>query len=296
MTFKVAVVQETPAFFDNRKSLKIVDDHLRDLAKENVQLVMFPESFLPGYPRDLDFGMQVGSRSERGRNLWLQYWKHSISCKDDNAKALATMAEKYQLFLAIGVTEKEEKSRSLYCSLLVFSPEGKLIYRHRKIKPTGMERVVWGEGDGSDISAADSQLGKLGGLICWENYMPEARLKLYRSGLDIYLAPTADARPTWTATMQHIAFESRCFVLSSNQYFTRSDYPEGLTEYLVPGAENIICRGGSCIVSPYGALMQGPLFDKKGVLIATIDHDELIRSRLDFDPSGHYSRPDILDQ
>lgn len=293
-TFRAAVVQETPVFFDVSSSLDIVRDHLKELHKNEVRLVLFPESFLPGYPRGMTFGANVGSRSEPGRELWMKYWHQSIQVDDETSRTLGQLAKEYEMYLVMGVTEKDDTNQSLYCSLFYYGPDGKLIGRHRKIKPTGTERVIWAEGDGTSLTSIKTQLGRIGGLICWENYMPEARMAVYRSGIDIYLAPTADARDTWTATMRHIACESRCYVLSANQYFESSHYPDDLTKHMDPSLTGVICRGGSMIVSPYGEIIGGPLYNKAGVLTVDIDMDEIIKSRMDFDPIGHYSRPDIF--
>ena len=173
----------------------------------NVKLALFPESYLPGYPRGMSFGAVVGSRSDLGREMWQQYWKNSVQCEDSTFKRISQLAEENKMFLIVGVTERDLTHSSLYCSLLFFAPDGSLIGKHRKIKPTGTERLIWAEGDGQSVTTYQTSIGRLGGLICWENMMPTARMALYQSGVDLYLAPTADARPSWTASMQHIACE-----------------------------------------------------------------------------------------
>jgi nitrilase len=184
---------------------------------------------------------------------------------------------------------------TLYCTLLYFGPDGSLLGKHRKLKPTASERLIWGEGDGSILTVLDTPWGRMGGLICWENYMPLARMALYTQGVDIYLAPTADARETWLASMRHIACEGRCFVLGCNQYVTRAMYPADLeTLEELEAQPEVMCRGGSLIVSPMGEVLAGPLFDQEGILTAELDLGEVVRGRFDFDVVGHYARPDVF--
>jgi nitrilase len=178
--------------------------------------------------------------------------------------------------------------------MLYISPDSGLLGVHRKIKPTGTERIVWAEGDASSLVTFDTRVGRLGGLICWENYMPLARLSMYRKGVQVYLAPTADARPEWVDSLKHIALEGRCFVIGCNQYFTRSMYPESYRALVADESEEI-CPGGSVIISPLGKVLEGPLWNKAGALVCTLDLDEVAESRLDFDPVGHYSRNDIFE-
>jgi len=190
--FNIAVVQAAPIFFDKKRTLEKVADLTSEVAKSNAKLVLFPETFIPCYPRGLSFGTVVGSRTSEGRQLWRRYWENSMEIPSDESEYLGSLAKAYQIYLAIGVTERERGT--LYCSLLIFAPNGKLIAKHRKIKPTAAERIIWGEGDGTSLIAHPTDLGKMGGLICWENYMPLARMALYQQGIQIYLAPTADQR------------------------------------------------------------------------------------------------------
>jgi nitrilase len=190
----------------------------------------------------------------------------------------------------------EQEGGTLYCTTLYFGPDGDLRGKHRKLKPTGSERLIWGEGDGSTLTTIETEFGVVGGLTCWENYMPLARMAMYQQGVDIYLAPTADARDTWQATLRHIACEGRCFVLGCNQFVTKSMYPTDL-----PGIEElenqpeVMCRGGSAIISPLGEVLAGPLYGEEGILYAELDMEEVARSKFDFDVVGHYARPDVFD-
>lgn len=293
MKTKVAVVQATPALFDKNRTLNIVADWTEKAAQEGAQLVLFPEAFIPCYPRGLSFGAVVGSRKAEGREHWLKYNSESVVVPSTDTERLAQIAKEHQVYLIIGIIEKDQTS-SLYCTMLYFSPDGKLMGKHRKLKPTGSERIIWGEGDGSDLHVFDTPFGKLGGLICWENYMPLARFALYQQNIQIYLAPTADHRESWTASMQHIACEGRCFVLGCNQYVEKSDYPEAFQAEITDQSD-IMSKGGSVIVDPLGNIIAGPLWDQEGILFADIDVEDTVRGKLDFDATGHYNRPDVFE-
>ena len=207
---------------------------------------------------------------------------------------LGEAARQANVVLGVGVTERDKGS--LYCTLVYFGPDGRLLGKHRKLKPTASERLIWGEDDGSTITAVQTSLGCVGGLICWENYMPLARMAMYQKGVQIYLAPTADSRDNWQATMRHIALEGRCFVLGCNQFVTRDMYPTDLPGYEELASQpEVMCRGGSVIISPLGDVLAGPLFDKEGILTAELDMAEVVRGKFDFDAAGHYNRPDIFE-
>ncbi len=292
MKIQVTLIQDSSIFFNKEESLKklkkLVTEHAHDS-----DLILFPESFIPGYPRGFSFGTQVGSRSKEGRNLYQDYYQNSIDLDSREANELEKLARETHTYLVIGITEKNSINGSLYCSMMYLSPTKGLLGVHRKIKPTGQERVVWSEAGGESLVSFNSRIGRLGGLICWENYMPLARQAMYNKGVQIYLAPTADFRNTWIPTLQHIALEGRCFVLGCNQYFTKSMYPDKYKNQCMIENEEI-CPGGSVIISPLGEIISGPLFDTSGAVKATIDLDEIVKSKLDFDPAGHYTRPDIF--
>ena len=293
MKVKVAVVQESPVFFDKEKTIRKMETLVKELAGKKCRLIVFPESFIPGYPRGFTFGATIGSRSEEGRELYCEYYKNSIDLESDDLKRLETLAKESNVYLVVGATEKQNLTGSLFCSMLFISPQKGLLGVHRKIKPTGTERLVWSEAGGESLVSFQTKIGKLGGLICWENYMPLARMSMYRKGVEIYIAPTADSRKEWTSTMQHIALEGRCFVLGCNQFFTKSMYPEKYQHIVKDEPENM-CPGGSIIVSPMGKIIEGPLFNSAGALISEIDLDEVSKSKFDFDAIGHYSRDDIF--
>lgn len=293
MKTKVCLIQDSPVFFDKTKTLEKVEVLTKKYAQEGCELIVFPESFVPGYPRGFDFGATIGSRTPEGRALYNEYHQHSFDTESDDLKKMEQLAKSQNVYLILGVTEKEDNSGSLYCSMLYISPKDGLLGVHRKIKPTGTERIVWAEAAGEHLTTFHTKIGKLGGLICWENYMPLARMAMYNKGVEIYVAPTADARKEWTATMVHIALEGRCFVLGCNQYFTKEMIPEKY-QNLVINEPDVMSAGGSVIVSPLGEIIAGPLFNKSGALIAQLDLDAIKESKLDFDVIGHYARNDIF--
>jgi nitrilase len=290
---KVGVVQATPALFDIAKTVEIIISWIEHGAKEGCELLLFPESFIPCYPRGLSFDAVIGRRTDKSRDQWLDYWENSIETTSKYIQVIGEAIKKANLFVALGVTEKESVGGSLHCALLYFDNQGNLIGKHRKLKPTGLERYIWAESDGSTLVSFDTKIGKIGGLICWENYMPLARMSMYQQGVEIYLAPTADSRAAWQNTMQHIALEGRCFVLAANQFVKKSDYPERYLADLKDEPE-IMCSGGSVIISPMGDILAGPLWNKEGLLVADLDFSILAKSKLDFDVVGHYSRKDVF--
>lgn len=295
MKVKVCAVQDSPVFFDKEKTIDKVEMLVSKYTQENngLDLIVFPESFIPGYPRGFDFGANVGRRTTEGRKLYAEYYKNSVDIESQDLTRLEKIARNYHVYLTIGITEKKHENGSLYCSVLFISPEKGLLGVHRKIKPTGTERVIWAEAGGESLVTFDTRIGRMGALICWENYMPLARMALYQQGVQIYLAPTADSRGSWIATMQHVALEGRCFVIGCNQYFTKPMYPEGFQSFVISEKENL-CPGASVIVSPLGKIIAGPLVDRAGALVAELDLDEIPMSKLDFDVTGHYARNDIF--
>lgn len=296
-TVPVAVVQAAPVLFDRRATLEKALHLIQESASNGAQLVLFPEAFIPAYPRGLSFGTVVGHRKPHGRDLWQIYWENCVDVPGPETRRLGKAAQEAGIFLAMGVVERDARfsKGTLYCTTLYFGPDGSLLGKHRKLKPTASERLIWGEGDGSTLTVLDTEFGKIGGLICWENYMPLARMAMYAKGVEIYLAPTADSRDTWQATLHHIACEGRCFVVGCNQFVTKDMYPSDL-----PGIEElndqpeIMCRGGSAIVSPLGDVIAGPLYDQEGILYADLEMSEVARGKFDFDVVGHYARPDVF--
>jgi len=293
--FIAAVVQTSPVFFNKAQTVEKIQGLIGEASRQKSSLILFPEVIIPGYPRGLIFGTTVGSRSAEGREMFLRYWENAIVVPGPETDLLARSAKEAKAYVVVGVTEKDKVSDTLYCTLLYFSPEGKLVHKHRKLKPTAAERILWGEGDGSDLQVLDTPIGKLGGLICWENYMPLARTALYQQGIEIYMALTADCRATWQSSIEHIACEGRCFVLGCNQLMTAELYPDDMKAQLLQPPSLITSSGGSCIISPFGKPLAGPLYDKEGILTAEIDHREIIKAKMDFDVIGHYARPDVFE-
>jgi nitrilase len=287
----VAVVQAAPVAFDVERTLQKVGDLASDARRLGARLTLFPEAFVPAYPRGLDFGASVGERSVEGREQFRRCWESAMDVPGSRVDALGRVARQNDTHLVIGVIERG--GGTLYCTVLFFGPDGRYLGKHRKLMPTGSERLVWGFGDGSTLPVFDTPVGRVGAVICWENYMPLLRAAMYAKGIEIYCAPTADGRDTWLPTMQHVAMEGRCFVLSANQFARRSDYPPDYpTGHAAPST--VLSRGGSCIIGPLGQVIAGPDFGGENILAAELDRAELARARLDFDAVGHYARPDVF--
>jgi len=295
----VAVVQAAPVLFDREATVEKVVEGTAAAAERGARLVLFPEAYVGGYPWGLKFGTAVGGRSPAGRRMWERYWSSAVEIPGPATERMGEAAREAGLHLAVGVVERDtaHSGGTLFCTLLYFGPDGRVLGKHRKLKPTAAERLIWGEGDGSTMPVFETPAGRTGGLICWENYMPLARMAMYGKGVEVYLAPTADARPRWQSTLQHIALEGRCFVLGCNQYVTREMYPDDLEDEIraeLEGWPEVLCRGGSAIYAPLGECLAGPLFDGEGILTAELDPGEVARGKFDFDAAGHYARPDVF--
>jgi nitrilase len=294
---RAAVVQPAAIPFDSHASIEHVARRTREAGGDGADLVVFPEAYVGGYPWGLTFGAPVGSRTPEGRRLWERYRANAIAVPGPDTERLGEAAREARVHLAVGVVERDTSysGGTLYCTLLYFGPDGALLGTHRKLKPTAAERVIWGEGDGSTLTVVDTALGRVGGLICWENYMPLARMAMYARGVEIYLAPTADSRDGWQATLRHIALEGRCFVLGANQFATRAHYPADLAA----GGDletlpEVLSRGGSAIYGPLGECLAGPLWGEEGIVTAELELGEVARGKFDFDVTGHYARPDVF--
>ena len=289
---KTAVIQAAPILFNREATIEKACRLIREAGESGCQLILLPEAFVPAYPRGFSFGMVVGSRKPEGRLLWQRYWENGVDIPSSATEALGAAAREANAIVSIGVIERD--GGTLYCTQLYFDAQGNIMGKHRKLKPTGAERLVWGEGQ-VPPPVFKTELGNIGGLTCWENYMPLARLSLYQQGVELYLAPTADSRDTWQATMRHIACEGRCFVLGCNQFVTKAMYPADLPCYEeLADLPAVMSRGGSVIVSPLGNVVAGPLWDEEGMITAVLDLNDIPRSKLDFDAVGHYARPDIF--
>jgi nitrilase len=290
--FTAAVVQTASVAFNPDATVDKVDAFTKQAADKGAKLVVFPEAFVGGYPKGLDFGARVGGRTEAGRDAFRVYYDGAIDVPGIHTKRMGEIAANHGVHLVMGVIERD--GGTLYCTVLFFGPDGALQGKHRKLMPTAAERLIWGFGDGSTLPAFDTPLGKVGAVICWENYMPMLRMTMYAKGVSLYCAPTADTRETWLPTMRHIALEGRCFVFSACQFARRSDYPADYPIDGDPAPDTVLMRGGSFIVDPLGELLTERVFDRDAVLTAEIDLGEVARGKYDFDVVGHYSRPDVF--
>jgi nitrilase len=290
--FLAACVQATPVDFDLGRTLERVRALATEAADIGANVVLFPEDFIGGYPRGVSFGAVAGSRTPEGRDQFQSYHAAAVDVPGPVIDILSKIAKENGVYLVIGVIERARGT--LYCAIVFLDPVGAFLGKHRKLVPTAMERLVWGYGDGSTMPVFDSRVGRLGAVICWENYMPLMRMAMYGQGIQLYCAPTADQRPIWVTSMQHIAAEGRCFVLSANQFARRCDYPAAYVSNMPDDPQAIVCRGGACIVNPFGELLAGPLWDREGILTAEVDLREIPKAQYDFDPVGHYSRPDVF--
>lgn len=289
---RAAVVQDAPIAFQTEATVAKTVALIEAAAAQGAQVVVFPEAFIGGYPKGVDFGARVGMRSPEGRQTFQRYWESAIEVPGPVTQTLGEVARAHQLHLVIGVIERE--GGTLYCTVLFFGDDGRLLGKHRKTMPTAMERLIWGFGDGSTLTVVPTPVGKLGAVICWENYMPLLRMSMYAQGVQLYCAPTVDDRETWLPTMRHIALEGRCFVLSSCQFARRADFPSDYAPIQGDSPETVLIRGGSCIISPLGQVLAGPVFDQPTILTAALDLGEIVRGKYDLDVVGHYARPDLF--
>lgn len=295
---RAAIVQGSPVLFDKKATTEKCVEYIREAGKEGAELIVFPESFIPCYPLGMTFGFTIGQREESGRQDWKVYYDNSVVVPGEETQLLGEAAKEAGAYVSIGITERDDTNCSLYCTNLIFSPQGEIVAHHRKIKPTGAERFIWADGHDPDkhFPITDTKWGKMGTLICWENYMPLARVVLYERGVALYLAPNTNNNSEWHDTIKHIAIEGHCYVFHANPYVTKDMYPEGFhcpEEYAK--LPEVPLTGGSCIVDPYGHYVDEPVWEKETIIYADIDPNEVARSRMEFDACGHYSRPDLLE-
>ena len=262
-----------------------------EIQRSGAQLVVMPEALLGGYPKGESFGTQLGYRLPEGREAFARYFANAIDVPGVETKALAGLSARTGASLVLGVIERS--GSTLYCTVLYFEPSSGLVAKHRKLMPTGTERLIWGKGDGSTLPVIDAAVGRIGGAVCWENMMPLLRTAMYAKGVQVWCAPTVDEREMWQVSMRHIAHEGRCFVVSACQVQAS---PQALgVEVANWPAERPLIAGGSVIVGPMGDILAGPLLGEAGLLTAQIDTDDLVRARYDYDVVGHYARPDIFE-
>lgn len=290
--FKAAVVQSAAVAFDNQQTVLRMKELASQARDQGATLVVFPEAMLGTYPKGSTFGAYVGGRSEQGRDEFLRYHRNAVDIPGPYIEELAELARGLGIYLVTGVIERA--GGTLYCTVVFFDNKGQFLGKHRKLMPTGSERTIWGFGDGSTLPVYATDLGRIGAVICWENYMPLLRTAMYSKNIELYCAPTLASTDTWPSSMQHIAIEGRCFVLSANQYATIEDYPPGYVNAASDDPKEPLTRGGSCIVDPFGNFLAGPNFEGVGVLVAEIDLGHVVRGKYDLDVVGHYARPDVF--
>lgn len=291
-TFTAAVVQAASLPSDPQGSAVKAAGLIHEAAAKGARLIVFPEAFLGGYPKGASFGTPVGLRRPEGREDFRRYHASAIELDGPEVAALAKATAETGVFVVIGVIERE--GGTVYCTALFLDGEKGLVAKHRKLMPTGAERLIWGFGDGSTLPVVETSLGRIGAVICWENYMPMLRMAMYDQGITLYCAPTADDRDTWAGSMRHIALEGRCFVLSACQYITRGAYPADFDCALGDDPDTVLMRGGSMIVAPLGEVRAGPDFSGETILYAQLDPADVVRGKYDFDVTGHYARPDVF--
>jgi nitrilase len=291
----VACIQAEPVVLDRDATVGKLERIAAEAAGAGAQLLVFPEAFIPAYPSSVWARALAGWAQAGAKEAFARLARESVEVPGPAADRIGAAARAHGVWIVTGVTEVDPRRPStLYNTLLYHDPDGRLVEKHRKLVPTNHERLVWGPGDGGGLRALETPIGRLGGLICWENYMPLARFALYESGVEIYVASTADDGDAWQATLVHIARESRSFVVAPSHFQRSSAYPDDFPLRELIADQDIIGRGGSAILGPDGAYLAGPLYDEEGILYAELDPDRLWQERQRFDPAGHYHRPDVL--
>ena len=294
---KVACVQAEPVVLDRAATIDKLARLTEEASRAGAKLVVFPETYIAVYPSSRWARALAGWADPRAKAAFAALAREAVAVPGPDELRLGEVARDNGVWLVTGVNEVDpERPGTIYNSLLYHSPDGMLALHHRKLVPTNHERLVWGPGDGRGLRAIPTELGRIGGLVCWENYMPLARFSLYESGVEIYVASTADDGDAWQATLVHIARESRSFVISPCHFQRASSYPDDfpLRDELHDG-EELVGRGGSAILGPDGSYLAGPLYGEEGILYAELEPERLYEERQRFDAAGHYNRPDVFE-
>src|SRR5579864_3924654 len=292
---KVACVQAEPVILDREKTLDRLEQLAAEAAGNGAELVVFPETFVPVYPTSRWAKAFAGWQNDGAKQVFAQIAQNAVAVGSPAERRLGATAKELGIWLVTGVNEVEpERPGTIYNALLYHAPDGSLALQHRKLVPTNHERLVWGQGDGRGLHAVATPFGRLGGLICWENYMPLARFALYESGVEIYIASTADDGDAWQSTLVHIARESRAYVIAPCHFQRSSAYPDDFPLASELDGDALLGRGGSAILAPDGSYLAGPAYGEETILYADLDPAMLLAERQRFDPVGHYSRPDVL--
>jgi len=291
----VACVQAEPVILDRERTLDKLEGLAAEATGKGAELVVFPETFVPVYPSSSWAKAFAGWQDTGAKETFARIAQNSIAVGSPAEQRLAACARELGIWLVTGVNEVEpERPGTIYNALLYHAPDGSLALHHRKLVPTNHERLIWGQGDGRGLDAVETGFGRVGGLICWENYMPLARFALYEAGVEIYVASTADDGDAWQSTLVHIARESRSYVVSPSAFQRATSYPDDFPLASELEGVDVIGRGGSAILAPDGSYLAGPLYDEEGILYAELDPSRLLAERQRFDPVGHYHRPDVL--
>lgn len=290
----IAAVQAAPLLFDLAETLSRFEHWLSAAKTAGADLVVFPETFLGGYPKGVDFGARIGSRNAEGRELFRLYYENAFARDGEAFGKVRAMVKEAGINVVVGLVE--QVGDTLHCSAATLDRAGEIVGWRRKLQPTAMERIIWGMGDGATLNVADTDIGRVSVCICWENYMTLLRAHMFQQRTQIYTAPTVDDRPVWVPSMQMIALEGRCFVASACQYMTRGDVADGVDYHALQGdtSETVLINGGSVIVSPMGEIIAAPVYGESRLVIADIDMDDIPRGKFDMDSAGHYARPDIF--
>jgi nitrilase len=292
--FRVAVAQLSPVFLDRDATVERACAAIAEAARNGARLVVFPEAFVPGYP--LWIWSIAAGETHKLRALYAELLAQAVTIGDDATKRLCAAARESAVHVAIGINERnaESSGTSLYNSLLYIGDSGEVLGVHRKLVPTAGERLVHAQGDGSTLDVYDTPLGKLSGLICWENYMPLARHALYAHGAELFVAPTWDRGEPWLSTMRHIAKEGRMYVFACCSAMRREDLPDRFTFPVSPSASGWLNPGDSVIVDPDGKLLAGPCHERQEILYADVERERITGPRWQLDVTGHYGRPDVF--
>lgn len=292
---RIAVVQAAPVLFDKEACLEKTLALMEEAAANGAELIVFPELFIPGYPFGMTFGFTVGSRTAEGRADWKRYYDASILVPGPETARLAEAAKRLGVYVSLGISERDAVTATLYNSNLFIAPDG-TVMNHRKLKPTGSERVVWGDADRDFFPVMDTPWGPMGSMICWESYMPLARAALYQKGVALYISPNTNDNPEWQHTIRHIAIEGHCYFVNCDMIIPKSSYPKDLSdaaEAEIARLPETACRGGSCVIDPFGHAVTDTLWDEEGILYAELDMQQVPASRMEHDVCGHYARPDV---
>lgn len=294
---KIAVVQKAPVYLDKEKTIQLAVETVEEAAGNGAELVVFTEAFIPGYPAWV-WRLRPGGDWGTSEALHHRLLKNAVNVESDDLGPLYEAARKNNVTIVCGIEERDGKlsQSTLYNTAIIIGPDGKLLNRHRKLMPTNPERMVWGFGDASGLNVVDSPVGRVGALLCWENFMPLARYAMYAQGVEIYVAPTYDSGDSWIGTMQHIAREGCCYVVGCGNLMRGTDIPDDLPEKerLYPDADEWVNPGDSVVIAPGGEIIAGPMNRESGILYADIDREKVGIAKRAFDVVGHYSRPDIF--